>query len=63
MKKTLLLLFTAAAFVGCEQPADINEPAGAERDVQLEREPMERDTGDTNTNTLSDPSGAYSPEQ
>ena len=54
MKKTLLMLFAAAAFVGCDQGGqDVNEPAGADRDMQ-----MERDAIDTNTNSLSDPAGA-----
>ena len=57
MKKTLLMLFAAAAFVGCEQGEQINEPAGAERDMQMEQ----RD--DTDTNTVTDPSGAQQQPQ
>lgn len=52
MKKTVLMLFAAAAFIGCEQGERINEPAGAENSGQMEQ----RDGSDTNS--VNDPSGA-----
>jgi uncharacterized lipoprotein NlpE involved in copper resistance len=54
MKKEILALLAAVALigVGCERAEDVNEPAGAERDVQMDQS--------TNTNTLSEPAGAES---
>ncbi|MBA4149378.1 MAG: hypothetical protein H0X66_14785 [Verrucomicrobia bacterium] len=54
MKRTLLMLFVAAAFVGCERADRVDEPAGADRDIQMDQRGY-----DTNgTNPSVSPGGA-----